>query len=174
MNVLKELISAGGNELIRGVGEIVNRQSEAHLGKKELALEIEKLISKRLHQIGELATREIESREKVMLSELGQDDRLTKRMRPLLAGSGVVMAFLEGCFKLSLFLTGTITIGDLGVTTDPLLIPAIYWQGWIAVASVWGVSRGIEKVKATGRIGEVAQWVTGSRKHKSILASRED
>lgn len=171
MNVLEKLIGQLGGNLVKETGEVIAKVGEGHTGKKELAAEIEGLISKHLGELAELATREVELREKVMVSELTQDDVLTRRMRPLLAGSGVILALLEGLFRLSLFLTDKVPVDQ--INTVPTLIPDIYWTGWIAAVSVWGIGRSFEKVKTGGTIGELSQFITGGRRVKRKMLDIE-
>ena len=159
----KDLIGGGAKEVIDAVGNF----AEKHTGKKELASELEGFVQQQFLKLADLAAAEISARERIISAEMNQDDKLTKRMRPYLVGSGIFMALLEGGFRLTLLLTHTIPFEK--VAEIPLVIPGEYWAGWTLAVGVWGGGRSLEKLGANGGIGKVTRWVTGTKKQKTSM-----
>lgn len=172
MNWLSKIFSTGAKELASELGESVVKMSEAHLGKKELKKAIEQMAYNHLQVVEDGITETLRSKERVMLAELGQEDKLTKRARPMIAISGIWMAAVEAIFRLVLMLTGD--VDPLKVATIPPLVPLAYWAGWSGITATWAISRGVEKVKANGWVGKAAAAVTGNKKRDSSYLLDEE
>jgi len=172
MNWLTNIFSSGAKELASTLGDTVVGMSEAHTGKKELALALETLVKARFDKLAEIVTTEIGAKEKVLVAELQQGDAFTKRARPFIAMSGVGMAVIEVVFRFILLVKGNIDFTQ--VATIPPLVPTEFWLGWGGITGTWAIGRSVEKVKAEGRIGDAAQYVTGSKKQRSMILGGDD
>ena len=90
---------------------------------------------------------EFETRTRIIEAEMSQGDNYTKRARPSLVYSGLVMFFLEFGIRSYLVLRG------LEVPTDTI-VPGPFIAGWTTAVSVWMVGRSVEKVTKMKNNGE--------------------
>jgi len=143
-NWLTRLFGAGVAETATSIGEMVAKVSEGHLGKKELQLEIEKLLQEREMALLGQVTAEIEAQERIMVAELQQGDTYTKRARPTIIYVGLLGALLSG------------------VTYLNFTLPTDFWLVWGGVCGVYMIGRTVEKRGTNGTAGQVAAAITGS------------
>jgi len=136
MSVLSKLFSGGVGEILEKVGGIVDNLNLSGEEKQKFKLEMETLIQKRDSEIEKTLRVEIGAQERVMIAELEQDDKFTKRMRPTLGYSGMAIIFLNHIFIPML--------GDiLGRTLGNYPVPDVFWAVWGGALGiyVWGRSR---------------------------------
>lgn len=143
MNWLTKLFSTGAKELTSGILDGAAKLAAGHLGKKELQLELEKMIATRDMAIISQATQEISSKEKILVAELQQGDAYTKRARPTLVYSGLVAMIVQG------------------IEAIPFTAPEQFWAIWGGVCGVWIIGRSAEKIKGNGN--KVVRAITGSK-----------
>lgn len=96
----------------------------------------------------------------VIVAELQQDDKYTKRARPTIAYSGIAVLLLNHIIlPWAAFFAGTDPSGLPSVE-----LPAEFWWGWTGVVGVWAIGRSVEKkAKIEGEApSKYARMVTGS------------
>jgi hypothetical protein len=148
MNWLKKIFTGGIGQAAEQIGNVVADISEKHLGKKELKLELEKILAAQATQQFQAAAVEIQAKERILVAELQQGDNYTKRARPSIIYVGLIGAIVDG-------------IGAIDFT-----MPADFWYIWGGVCSVYVVGRSVQLSKVNGVAGKVAGMITG---HKSSL-----
>jgi len=149
MSWLKKIFTGGVGEAVEKIGGVVERVSSGHLGKKELKLELEKILHEQSMAQLDMVTAEIGAKERVMVAELQQGDAFTKRARPSIVYAGLFGAFVDA-----------IEYIDFSFPTD-------FWYVWGSVCGVYAIGRSVEKVKKNGTVGKVAGLIAG--KTPSIL-----
>ena len=82
---------------------------------------------------------ELETRTRTIEAEMAQGDNFTKRARPSLVYSGLVMFFLEFGIRAVLVIKG------LEMPTETI-VPGPFIIGWSGAVSVWMVGRSAEKI----------------------------
>jgi len=117
------------------------------LGKKELHLEIEKMLHEREMALQAEVTQEIQSKERILVAELQQGDNYTKRARPTIVYVGLIGAIVDA------------------INYIDFTMPSDFWYVWAGVCGVWIIGRSAEKVGSRGRLTAA---VTGG-KPPSIL-----
>lgn len=142
MGWLNKVFGGGVAEAAEKIGGVVERVSAGHLGKKELQLELEKILHERDMANIEQATAIIGAKERVMVAELKQDDAFTKRARPSIVYVGLIAAVIDAI--------GTIDFS----------MPADFWYVWGGVCGVYAIGRSAEK---RGNGNAVTRAITGSR-----------
>jgi hypothetical protein len=158
MNWLKRIFSGGATELVSKIGDAVGRVSEAHLGKKELKLELAKLVNAQFDATAEIAVAELGAKERVLVAELQQGDKFTKRARPMVVYSGLVIIFLDISARY---------ISHFGENPIPeTMVPTEFWVAWGGVVGTWVIGRTAEKV---GIRKKLVGAVTGNGKAPSLL-----
>lgn len=142
MSWLKKLFTGGVGEAVEKIGGMVERVSAGHLGKKELKLEVEKMLHERDMTTMAQVTAEIGAKEKVMVAELQQGDSYTKRARPSIVYAGLLAAFIDA-------------IGYIEFT-----MPTDFWYVWGGVCGIYAIGRSAEK---RGNGNKLTRAITGSR-----------
>lgn len=125
------------------IGNMVERVGAGHLGKKELRLELEKLLAADRERASAEIVTEIAAKERILVAELQQSDAYTKRARPTIVYVGLLASIADG-------------IGYIDFT-----MPDQFWPVWAGVAGLWVIGRSAEKVKVNGTAGKVAAAITG-------------
>jgi len=146
---LAKIFGGGVAETAEKIGGVVERFAANHLGKKELVLELEKILHEENLARMEMVTSEITAKERIMVAELNQGDKVTKWCRPAIIYTGLVGVILQG------------------IEAVAFTLPADFWMIWGGVCSVYVIGRSTEKVKAKGWVGKAAGMVAG--KTPSIL-----
>ena len=153
MGLLSKLFKGSAGELVEKVGGVVERVSAGHLGKKELALEVEKLIAARDESLESTLRTELAAKERVLVAELQQGDNFTKRARPAVVYTG--LAYIGINYVVSPLVAA---IGGYEMATMEL--PTQFWAAWGGIVATWCIGRSFEKA---GVKNKVVQGITGSR-----------
>ncbi len=82
---------------------------------------------------------ELETRTRTIEAEMAQGDKFTKRARPSLVYSGLIMFFLEFFIRAILIMRG-MDMPEGTITPEPFI------YGWSGAVSVWMVGRSAEKI----------------------------
>ncbi|MHC5066554.1 MAG: 3TM-type holin [Planctomycetota bacterium] len=92
---LKNLFAGGIGATAEKIGGVVEKVGAGHLGKKELKLELEKILHEQAMAQVEQATAVIGAKERVMTMELQQGDAYTKRTRPMILRHGFYLIVFD-------------------------------------------------------------------------------
>lgn len=85
---------------------------------------------------------ELESRARIIEAEMAQGDTFTKRARPSVVYSGLLMFFLEFGIRAWLVIHGQ-------PMPEGTIMPGALIAGWTTVTGVWAVGRSAEKIAKT-------------------------
>jgi hypothetical protein len=135
MGWLSKIFSGGAGELVEKAGNLFTKAQENHLGKKELKLELEKLISAENDRIHNEVTAELGAKERVLVAELAQGDAFTKRARPMVVYTGLAVLVLNHV---------VLPWSNHFFTTNELPtinIPIEFWIGWSGIVATWSIGR---------------------------------
>ena len=143
MSWLTKIFSTGAKELTTSLVDGVARISEAHLGKKELKLAVEKMVHASNMTLMDQVTAEIGAKERIMVAEIQQGDTYTKRARPTIVYVGLIGAIIDG-------------IGPIPFTLSPE-----FWYVWGSVCGIYSIGRSMEKRGANGVAKKIASKILG-------------
>lgn len=143
MSWLTKIFSTGAKELTNSLMEGVGRISEAHLGKKELKLEIEKIVAHQQDRVMDQAITEISAKERIMVAELTQGDSYTKRARPTIVYVGLIGAIVDA------------------IQSIPFSLSPEFWYVWGSVCAVYSIGRTMEKRKVNGVAKKIQSAILG-------------
>jgi len=126
--------------------------------KAAAALEIQGLIEDRDSQLAGM------SRD-IIVAELQQGDRYTKRLRPSVGYVGlfvivfnyVVVPFINQCYQW----WATVHANGMVFALAPIDLPDRFWEAWAVIMSVYGLGRTAEKLGARNK---VVDMITGNGK----------
>lgn len=103
----------------------------------------------------------------IIVAELEQGDKFTKRARPMIVYTGLVVLvfnhalvpFINRCVEWYVLSQG----GDLSAfaALTPMNLPSEFWYAWSGVVGVYAVGRTAEK---RGARGKLINWITGKDK----------
>ena len=151
MGILSKLFSGGAEKLVTSVGGAVERFAAGHLGKKELTLEVEKLVAARDSEIEKTLQAELGAKERIMVAELTQGDKFTKRARPMILYSGPVIVIAVSAMHYIAFY--------MGMEPPPMPEILTWFMGtWGAIGSTYVVSRTMDK---RGNGNKLTKMLTG-------------
>jgi len=171
MGKLRDLIGAGLGQTVSGVMDSVSRMSAGHLGKKELKLEIEKMMDGQADRLHGQVMAELGASERIITAELQQADLYTKRTRPMLLRRGFYL--IAGDIGLRVVAAHAIAIWKIETQTPPVSELELWFMGaWAALLGGYTAFRSIEKVgngKGGGVLGAITGMVTGNKKKEGLL-----
>jgi len=152
MSFLSDLFSSSVGGVIRDVGDVIDKFHLSGEEKQKFKLEMEALLQKRDADLQATLRTEMESKERVMVAELQQDDKYTKRARPTVVYAGLIFTFINYVLVPA--------IGSLfGKVIKPLDLPGDFWLAWGGVVGVYALGRSAEKYGVSNR---VTQTITGN------------
>lgn len=120
-----------------------------------------------VEQIEDAIKAETDAKKEIMVAELNQGDKFTKRARPSIIYGGLIIAFLETAFRAVIVwrtMSG-VAIEEIGnVVAQAAAIPSIapeqFWWAWTGVASSWVIGRSAER---RGIQNKFVQLATGNK-----------
>ena len=139
--------------------------------EQNFRLEIEKLVHQRERQMEDTYRQHLNNSKDVVLAELKQDDKFTKRARPTVVYAGLFFILLE---LLGLRITVLSLLGspEYIVTSSSEVFGSFMWV-WGGVVGVYAAGRSAEK---RGKVSRLTELATGSGRQKvqDQLKSIED
>ncbi|UCC71274.1 MAG: hypothetical protein JSV86_12880 [Gemmatimonadota bacterium] len=141
MGWLSNITGGGYAKIVDTVLGAYEKIAAGHLGKKELRLELEKLAGAEATRLHDELVAEIEAKERVLVAELQQGDKFTKRARPSIVYVGLVMFVLDVLARYAAHWTG-----------DPIpetQVPAEFWYVWGSVSGAYVLGRSIWDKRGT-------------------------
>lgn len=156
MGILKKIFGATPiGAVVNTVSDIAEQifgtsedKTKARIQKAEFDLALEQLLQKRDSEMEETLRVELGAKERILVAELQQGDKFTKRARPAVVYFGMFFFF----FNYSL-------VPLFGM--PQLLIPEPFMWGWSGIVGTWSVGRSAERI---GKRNRVIDAITGSGK----------
>ena len=162
MNWLSRVLSGGAGELIGQIGDVVDRFHLSGEEKQQFKLEIESLLQKRDSEIEETIRIELQAKERVLIAELAQDDKFTKRARPTVVYAGLAFIGFNFCIV-------PVFAKLFGADMQPLQLPKEFWYGWSGIVATWSIGRSAEK---RGMRNRLTSAITGNEERR-LLSDEE-
>jgi len=152
MSWLGDIFAGSAKGLIGSVGAIVDDLNLSGEEKQQFKLQMEALVQKRDSEIEQTTRIELQAKERVLVAELQQGDKFTKRARPMVVYAGLVFI---GINYVVVPIVGLLN----GVPVDPIELPTEFWAGWSGIVATWSIGRSFEK---RGTQNRVTSAITGS------------
>lgn len=151
MSWFTKIFSGSVGTMVEQVGGVIDKFHLSGEEKQKFKLELEALLQKRDSEIEETIRSELQAKERILVAELTQGDKYTKRARPTVVYAGLGFIFFNYCL--------VPVLGRLfGTTMPPLDLPTAFWAGWSGIVATWSVGRSFEKSGAQNRFSRA---VTG-------------
>jgi len=119
----------------------------------------------------EVANRDA-AKSSIMVEELKQQDKFTKRARPTVVYGGLGMIALNYVFfpmigRVVGYFQDPTQLEQIMPLIQPLALPGEFWAAWGGVVGTWVLGRSAEKIKGVdhlSNIGKLTSLVTGNKK----------
>jgi len=138
--------------------ELVRLKGEQQQNQRNFIIRMEELTQQREQEIEETIRMELDAKRQVLMAELNQDDRYTKRARPTVVYMGLVFILLE------LLGLRHIIMNHLGIETEIIensdQIFKLFLGVWGSVLGVYSIGRSVEK---RGTRNSWTSLITGSK-----------
>ena len=135
---------------VRGVFDDLHHSSEE---KDATMLKVEAILTERLSEAEETLRTEITAKQAIMVAEMQQEDRYTKRARPTIVYSGLVLIFLDFLVRVIAFFF----VPEL--PTPSGFVEVAFLATWGSVCGVYSIGRSAEK---RGVNNQAVSAVTGA------------
>lgn len=156
MSWFTRIFSSSFGALVEQVGNVADKFHLSGEEKQQFKLELEALLQRRDSEIEETVRSELEAKERILVAELGQSDRFTKRARPTVVYAGLGFIFFNYALVPAL---GRLS----GAEVAPLELPEEFWWGWSGIVATWSVGRSMEKMATRNRFTQVVTGNPASR-----------
>ena len=147
MSWIGRLIAGGAGDLVGQIGGVIDNLHTSQEEKDAAKLAVLKLQETNDLAIEETIRAELGAKERILVAELTQGDKFTKRARP----SVVYFGLLAIAFNYSIAPAVGWGVFDL---------PTEFWVAWGGIVSTWSIGRSAEK---RGSRSKAVQAITGSR-----------
>ena len=149
MSFISSILGGGAKGLLDGIGGIIDGVTTTDEERAAAKLKVQQLVASQNSEVEQTFRRELEAKERILVAELQQSDGYTKRARPSIVYSGLLIAL------------GSAVAKFLGSDVDPsTLVPVEFWYAWGGVTGTWVVGRTMEK---RGASNGFTKKVTGSK-----------
>lgn len=154
------LLGDGGGKFAEKIGSMYEKIQQNRIGKRELALEAEKLAHEIQLEAIDFAEKEMGAKRDVMVAELQHGDEYTKRTRPkivrTLTYNMIAMTYALIVIK--------VLEGTLDNFTFEMPKEAIGWMftGWIGLTATWKIGRSAQHVWPGNRFSQLANGTDDS------------
>jgi hypothetical protein len=153
IGIVKTIASSFGN-ITSGITDVISKFVKDPNQAAILSSELTKLTIKAEADIAagveESYQQELKSKTEIMVAELKQDDKFTKRVRPTLLYAGLAMIVLDFLLRWACVFIGKEVLA--------FTIPSFFQEIWAGLCMVYIVSRSSEK-KGTGN--KLTKLITG-------------
>ena len=139
MGLLGGIFSSTIGKIIGEVKGVVDEFHTSGEEKAEFNLRMEDILTTRLSEAESTLRTEINAKSAIMVAEMNQEDKYTKRARPTIVYSGLVLIFLDFAVRVIAFLF----MPDL--PTPSGFVEVAFLATWGSVCGVYTIGRSAEK-----------------------------
>ena len=154
MSIISEVVKNSVGTIISGATELIGKIVKDPNQAAQLSAEMQKLVMDKEKEITikteESYQQELKTKQAVMVAELQQEDKLTKRTRPAILLVGLAIIVLDFLFR---WICAFASV-DVPVVT----IPDFFQEIWAGMCSVYIIARSFEK---TGKTSKISKMITG-------------
>ncbi|WP_144395325.1 3TM-type holin [Pleionea sediminis] len=154
MSFLTDIFGSGTDSLITSITRVADQFITTDEERDAFKLRMASLVHKRESEIEQTLRSEQQAKQEILTSELNQDDKFTKRARPMLVYFGLLMIAIN---YMIFPILARITSMDATPLPD---LPWEFWAGWSGIVATWSIGRSAEKIGASNKI---TRLITGQK-----------
>ncbi|MCK5168416.1 MAG: hypothetical protein KAQ75_00945 [Bacteroidales bacterium] len=158
---ISEFISGAGTNLIDSLSDAVDEfvttkeekeklkqellriQGEQQQNQRSFIVRMEELTQEREKEVEETIRMELDAKKEILMAELNQDDRFTKRARPTVVYVGLIFILLELLGLRHIIMTYLKVDAEIIANSDQIF--KIFLGVWGSVLGVYSIGRSVEK-----------------------------
>jgi hypothetical protein len=137
MSILDSIFDLG-TKIIKPVDDLIDNLHTSQEEKDAAKVEIEKIVSERISEAEATARAELAAKQAIIVAEMQQGDKFTKRARPWLLYSGMIMTAIN-------YVLVPIVQQFAGMDIKPFELPTQFWMAWGGASTAWIVGRSAER-----------------------------
>lgn len=138
MSFLDKIFGGTVGSVIKEVGDVADKFITTGEERQAFRLKVEEVLNARFAKAEETAQAEINAKRDIIVAELTQGDKYTKRARPTIVYVGLLMALFN--YTLAPFISAMV-----GKAIPLLTIPPEFWTIWGGVCGLYVWKRTQEK-----------------------------
>ena len=151
-NLISSILTAGASDLINSLGSTIKKFVTTDSDRMLMQNELEVILQKRDSELEQTLRKELETKERVITSELQQGDNYTKRARPTVVYFGLLVILYNYCIVPTIQMLKDIPL-------ELFVLPTEFWLAWGGIVATWSIGRSSEK---RGNKDKVTSFITGS------------
>ncbi len=152
MSWISDIFGGTTKGLFEGVDKLIGRFKVSETEKQDFKLEFERLLQVRDSETENTLRTEWGAKERILVAELQQGDKYTKRARPSVVYAGLTFIALNYCVV-------PIVQQISGVAIQTVPLPVEFWYAWTGICGTWMIGRTAERIGIRNRATSV---ITGS------------
>lgn len=152
LNWIKSAFTGSATEFVGAVGNVIDKFHLSPGDANALKTAIMDADTKRMAEVQSTIRTEIDSKSKIIVAEMNQTDKYTKRARPTLIYFGLIIIALNYLIFPLIY----DIFADVKQWTASL--PVEFWAAWGGAVSIWSIGRTAETM---GKNNKATSTVTG-------------
>ncbi|MAF43728.1 MAG: hypothetical protein Unbinned7913contig1002_22 [Prokaryotic dsDNA virus sp.] len=149
--MIKDLILGGVSTAVEKIGGTIRSFVTTDNDRMAMQIQVEKILQETGNQIEQTVRQEMQSKERIITSELSQGDDFTKRARPTVVYYGLVAITIDLVARYAGHFTGN--------PIPETMLPTEFWVAWGGIVSTWVIGRSAEK---RGQTNKMVNFITGN------------
>lgn len=137
-NLIAQVLGGSVGQVIDSIAGAADRFITTDAERAQYRLEAEKLLQARDADVEQTLRAELSAQERILVAELGQDDKFTKRARPSVVYVGLAVIVANYCLAPTLAWV-------CGKQPPTFNLPEEFWYAWGGILSVYTFGRSMEK-----------------------------
>lgn len=164
-NFLRKIAASGIGGFAQSIANIVDQFTMDKEEKAQFTLALEDLEQRATSELEQTMREELGAKERIMVAELQQGDKYTKRARPTLIYAGMAVIAWNYCiipvvgWAILQYSTGYVE------PLPPLPLPEPFWLAWGGAVGVWSLGRSMER---RGASSNLISTITGNKARDSV------
>lgn len=151
MSFISDILGSSFGKTIEGIGTIVKKFVTTDQDRIQAELELKTILQKRDSEVESTMRKQLEAKERILVAELQQGDKFTKRARPSVVYFGLGIIFINYCLIpiIQYWREMPITVFNL---------PTEFWAAWGGIVATWSIGRTAEK---RGIKNKITSYIVG-------------
>lgn len=156
MSTVTKLIGGSAGHLVKDLADVAGQFITTDQEKRQFEIEAERLLQKRDSEVEQTIRSELSAKESIIVAEMNQGDKYTKRARPTVVYYGLVMITVDLLARFACMVFDFVPAKDIPSS----FLPTEFWIAWGGIVSTWVVGRSAEK---RGIRNKVVGLITGNK-----------
>jgi len=159
MSFIDTIVGDGIGGLVKSVTGLLDKVVTTDEERGQIKAEMQRIANESRESIQQTLRTELAAKERIIIAEMQQGDKFTKRARPTIVYAGLFMIAVN-------YVIVPIMQVIIGANIVRIELPAEFWMAWGGVTGIWSLGRSAERVKGTSKI---ISLITGSQEITSIF-----